>query len=153
MAKIYNSFGCNTSFYDVVNKKGIGKIKKYKNIEDIFIKSDIISLHASYNNENHEMINYNLFKLCKPSAIFINTARGGLVCEKSLIKSLINKKIAGAALDVIVNEDRFNNQNHLIEYLNSNENLIITPHLGGCTYESSEKAEIAITESLLKLLK
>ena len=153
MAKIYSSFGCRVSFYDISNLDGNKNINRYDNLEDIFKNSDIISLHASYSNENHEMINYKLFSLCKPSSIFINTARGGLVCEKSMIKALVNKKIAGAAIDVISEENNFNKNNHLVKYINNNDNLIITPHLGGCTFESSEKAELAITEHFLTYLK
>lgn len=153
MAKIYSSFGCRVSFYDISNLDENKKINRYDNLEDIFKNSDIISLHASYSNENHEMINYKLFSLCKPSSIFINTARGGLVCEKSMIKALVNKKIAGAAIDVISEENNFNKNNHLVKYINNNDNLIITPHLGGCTFESSEKAELAITKHFLTYLK
>ena len=72
--------------------------------------------------------------------MFINTSRGEAICEKSLLKALKSKRIKKASLDVVANEQGDLNKNILINYSKKNENLIITPHIAGCTIESETKA-------------
>ena len=81
----------------------------------------------------------------------INTSRGGVVEDTNLLRALQEKKIAGAALDVLYGEPDITN-NALIDYSNTNRNLIITPHIGGCTFESFEKTEKFIAEKLLQAI-
>ena len=83
---------------------------------------------------------------------FINTARGGIVNEESLLSALKNSKIKGAALDVIQKEHHINSQNKLIEYARLHDNLVITPHIGGNTFESFEKTEMFLFKKVLNML-
>jgi D-3-phosphoglycerate dehydrogenase len=84
---------------------------------------------------------------------FINTSRGGIVDEESLLNALQSSKIKGAALDVIQNEFEFNLQNKLVQYAKHNNHLIITPHIGGNTFESFEKTEMFIAKKILGFFK
>ena len=84
----------------------------------------------------------------KKSAIFINTSRGGLVDENALLESLLRGKISGAALDVLQGEPEVLHSG-LIKYTAQNKNLIITPHIGGNTFESFEKTESFIFNKLI----
>ena len=87
----------------------------------------------------------------KKNSYFINTSRGELVDEKHLLLSLKNKIIKAAALDVINNEikERKNMSNKLVNYANNNDNLILTPHIGGATYESFFKTRYSLINSFL----
>jgi D-3-phosphoglycerate dehydrogenase len=88
----------------------------------------------------------------KKSAILINTSRGSVIEERSLLTALKNGNISGAAIDVIENEYNIGN-NMLIKYAQENQNLIITPHIGGNTWESFEKTEMFLANQLLLKLK
>ena len=105
-------------------------------LESILKESDFISLHIPATKKY--LIDYNEFKLMKPNAIIINTARGTLINEKSLIKALQEKIILGAAIDVYENEQQINPELlHL-------DNVLLSPHNGTGTIEariqSAEKA-------------
>jgi D-3-phosphoglycerate dehydrogenase / 2-oxoglutarate reductase len=72
------------------------------------------------------------------------------VQEAALLDALDSGRLAGAAVDVIANEHAPGNP--LIEYARSHENLLITPHIGGCTLESMQKTEIFLAEKVGGLL-
>ena len=77
----------------------------------------------------------------KNGVIFINSSRGEVVNESDLLKFLKNKKIKSSFLDVLANENKQNfKKNRLINYANCNDNLYISPHIAGLTYESETKA-------------
>jgi D-3-phosphoglycerate dehydrogenase len=85
----------------------------------------------------------------KRGAWFINTSRGELVDESALLAALRSGQLGGAALDVLCEErsDGMGN-NPLVRYARKHENLVITPHIGGCTAESMEKTERFLAERL-----
>jgi glycerate dehydrogenase len=96
---------------------------KYVSLDELFSQSDVLSLHAPLNEENKGIISLlNLAKM-KPTSYLINTARGGLVNELALRNALENKRIAGAALDVLSAEPP--PPDHILLGL---DNCIITPH-------------------------
>lgn len=124
-------------------------------LEELLRNSDYVVLLADYRVENNKMFNEDLFQLMRPSAYFINTARGEMVDEGSLLKALKNGWIKGAALDVLDGDSHWNQvpDNHLlIDYANNNKNLLITPHMGGFGKISIEKTRNFIVEKLLKKL-
>jgi D-3-phosphoglycerate dehydrogenase len=93
-----------------------------------------------------------LLQLLKPQSVIINTSRGGIIDSDDLLWALQNHKIAGAALDVVENEYKIS-QNELIKWSNEHNNLIITPHIGGKTFESTAKTELFLAEKLFDLIK
>jgi phosphoglycerate dehydrogenase-like enzyme len=85
----------------------------------------------------------------KEGALFINTARGELVDEEALLEALKSGHLGGAALDVLISERLVSIRDHpLVVYGRENDNLIITPHIGGCTEESMEKTEVFLARKL-----
>lgn len=149
-AGFFKAFGAKVIGYDI-KEFDTSVCQKAENIEQLFSTSDIISIHLAYNESTHHLVNAALLNLLKPEAVLINTARGGVVNSMDLLQALQNKTIAGAALDVI--EDEYNTaQNPLITYAKQNDNLIITPHIGGNTYESFEKTELFLLDKLRNAL-
>src|SRR5262249_14785962 len=73
-------------------------------LDELFRRSDFVSVHARPRPENHRLIGRAQFALMKPTAFFINIARGELVDEPALVEVLLSQKIAGAALDVFEQE-------------------------------------------------
>lgn len=150
VAGYLKSFGTKVLIYDpyVVEKS---KYVTQVSLEKIFTSSDIISIHAKHTIETHKMITADLFSLIQKPIYFINTARGEIVDEKALLKALEQGKIKKAAIDVISSETKQNIKNNkLIKYAQHHDNLIITPHLGGCCYEPFEKTELFIAKKLIE---
>lgn len=112
--------------------------------EEIFFRSDIISVHTPLDEKTTNLINKSVFKKMKEDAILINTARGGIVNEDDLIHALRKKTIAGAATDVYTIEPPKNMD------LLSIPNLITTPHIAGNSKEAVISMGMAAIESLNK---
>lgn len=98
--------------------------------------SDVISLHAPLNERTRHLFGDREFDLMKPSSFIINTARGGLIDEKALYNALADKKIAGAAVDVL--ETEFPRPDNTLFQL---DNLIVTPHVAFYSETSREKLQ------------
>jgi D-3-phosphoglycerate dehydrogenase len=116
--------------------------------------SDIVSLHIPYNASTHAFIGRDEINTMKPGSLIVNTSRGEVIDEAALLKSLKEGHLVGAALDVMSGENSGNplwmNTDPLITYAKKHGNLLITPHLGGCTCESMEKTEVFIVKKLKK---
>jgi glycerate dehydrogenase len=106
----------------------------YCDIETLFARSDVVSLHCPLANDNNEFVNAALLASMKPSALLINTARGQLINEKDLAEALNNNVIAGAGLDVLSKEPPLPG-NPLLGAVN----CIITPHQAWITREARER--------------
>ncbi len=121
--------------------------------EELLRKSDIVSLHVDLHDGTKGFYDANLFLAMKPGAFFLNTSRGELIDETALLGRLQSGAIRGAALDVLSNEKTAGmGENALVQYAQGSENLIITPHIGGCTVESMGKAEHFLAQELYAML-
>ena len=110
-------------------------------IEELLANSDIvlISIHLDKNTEN--LIDNTWFENMKTGAFFINISRGEIVVEEDLLAALSSGKIKAAGLDVIRDEITGEiKSSNVINYAKNNDNLIITPHIAGLTYDSENKA-------------
>jgi D-3-phosphoglycerate dehydrogenase len=115
--------------------------------------ADVVTLHASYTASNRGMFGAAQFDAMKPGAYFVNTARGELVDEAALEAALRSGRLAGAALDVLADERSTGmRDNRLVRYARERDDVIITPHIGGCTQESMEKTELHLARRLVALL-
>lgn len=103
-------------------------------------KADIVSVHVDLNGLTSGMCDSAFFAAMKQGSYFINTSRGQVVDEDALLRALSDKHLAGAALDVACGEP------DISWYLVHQENLIVTPHIGGCTAESIQMAEAALRQ-------
>tara|TARA_B100000767_G_scaffold111734_1_gene106811 strand:- start:107 stop:1078 length:972 start_codon:yes stop_codon:yes gene_type:complete len=154
VSKNLESFGAKIYVFEKYKSKVSNRYKKV-NMDFIFSKCDIISVHIDSRKENFDLIGEKLINKMKKSAIFINTSRGEIVNEKFLISALKKKNIAGAALDVLKGDSSWGKKvqnNKMINYFKKNDNLIITPHLGGNTFEASNKTKELIIKKLIKTL-
>lgn len=103
--------------------------------------SDIISIHVPLNDETEGLIDRSLLFSVREGAILINTSRGGIVDEKALLEALEQGRLSGAAVDVLQGEPHITENHPLVRYAREHSNLHITPHIGGCTWESMQKCE------------
>jgi D-3-phosphoglycerate dehydrogenase len=102
--------------------------------DDLLARSDFVMLSTPHTAETERMISARELGLMKPSAFLVNIARGGLVDEEALVAALREKRIAGAGLDVFVEEPA--PADHPLLQL---DNVILTPHIGGGTGGARDK--------------
>lgn len=133
--KIFEAMGAKVIWHDILHVEGLSK-------KDILELSDIIVVLISCTKENAHYIDYQDFSDMKKCPYFINITRGFIVNNRALLNALLTKKIKGAALDVTDNISVFD------DYLKNNDNLIITPHVAGSTYQSYKKACDFVIEKL-----
>ena len=147
-------FGMNVIFFDKEVNASL-KFKKINSLSSLISKSDIVSIHASLNDKTFHMFNKKTLSGFKKNSLLINTSRGEIIDSKSLVHFLKNKKIKGAAIDIIENEVFLEKRKNdpLIKYSKKNKNILITPHLGGFTEESVKKTDLFILKKFKKYLK
>lgn len=107
---------------------------KYVSFEELLKVSDIVSTHCALTTETKGIFNKEAFKKMKSSAIFINTARGGVHNEPDLIDALNNQEIWGAGLDV-TNPEPMKADNPLLFM----ENVCVLPHIGSATVKARDE--------------
>ena len=157
-AKKLIGFDVNTIYYDI---KKIEKDNYANPVSLNYLKdnSDIISLHVSMTEESIGLINKNFIESCAKPFWLINTSRGSCIIINDLVKGLKDGKVLGAGLDVIAFEKKSfekltvneNDQSNL-NYLNSSNNVILTPHIAGWTQESKIGLVKIALEKIKKLL-
>lgn len=142
-ARILEAFGCHIAYYDpFVNIENNNYEKK--ELSELFKSSDIISLHLPSIPDTDKMINLDLLKSMKKSSILINTARSSVIDMEALESVIKNKEIRGAILDVLDNEPPSDEDLRLLEY----DNVLITPHICGATFEVTDHQSAIMTERL-----
>jgi len=118
--------------------------------DELFKRSDIISIHLPLSSETKNLINHQSFLIMQKKPIIINTSRGSIVNEEDLLKAYKQNLISGFALDVYEVEPVrkvFYNQ------ININMNCILTPHIAGATNESNKKVSDYIVEKISSFLR
>ena len=126
-------FDMKVKVYDpFLDKQSIANLKgaKVDSIEDAVKSADFISIHMPLNDKTKNLINYSLIKKMKKNCIIINTARGGIINEIDLNKSLDENLIFGAGLDVFEKEPPESNN-----LLLKNKKIIMSPHTSALTDE------------------
>lgn len=145
-------------FYDIQNGLEDENAKQVS-LEEIQQKADVISLHTPWTPLTHQMVNTDfIHKFAKPFWL-INTARGKSVVTKDLVDALKSGKILGAGLDVLEYEKLSFEQidsDHVpddLRYLYQADNVLLTPHIAGWTFESHVKLARTIAEKIIAFSK
>jgi D-3-phosphoglycerate dehydrogenase / 2-oxoglutarate reductase len=121
--------------------------------DELLQQSDILSIHIHLTEENRNLINAAAFQKMKDGVILLNTSRGAIIDEAAFLDALHSGKVGAAGVDVIEGEWRQDLIRHpLIQYARDHDNLVITPHIGGVTWESQEMAFVAAAQKLVDFL-
>lgn len=117
-------------------------------------EADILSIHIHLSPDTRGLIGPKAFAKMKQGVVIINTSRGAIIDEHAFVEALETGKVAAAGLDVIDGEWNLDLANHpLIRYSREHENLLISPHVGGVTFESQAKAYAQAAVKLADFLK
>jgi phosphoglycerate dehydrogenase-like enzyme len=149
LIRLLKPFNCKILVNDIIQQNDYYKknnlIETTK--EEIYKKSDFITIHTPLNKTTFNMITLKEIKMMKKTAYLINSARGGLINEKDLKIALKESMIAGAAIDVYLEEPPTDKE------LLSLPNLICTPHIGGNAKEAVEAMGISAIKHLKEFFK
>lgn len=148
VAKRMQAFGMNVVAYDpfLSEDKAITMGVEKVDIQDLFRRSDFITIHTPLTPETKYLVNKKSIDIMKDGVRIINCARGGIINETDLYDAIISGKVAGAALDVFEKEPPEDNP------LISLDNVICTPHLGASTREAQENVAVAVAEQIVDYL-
>jgi len=149
VARRLRGFDCKIVYYDIIRlpeheEDALGV--RYVLLDELLATADVITLHTPLTSVTQNMISERQFELMKPTAILVNTCRGPVVDERALHKALITKRIAGAGLDVMVDEPP-SKDNPLLNV----DSCTITPHTAGPTWENWPKAFRNAFDNILRV--
>jgi len=150
VATICQSFQMKILVYDpYLISSTIGKlsIDLINSLEELFKKSDIISIHVPYNGKTHHLVNSSLLKMAKEGVILVNTSRGQIIDEKALFEALKDRPLSAAGLDVF-EEEPVNISNPLLTL----ENVIFSPHSAALTKECSARIAVEAAKAVIDVL-
>lgn len=142
-AEKISGFNARVIAYDKYKFNYSDKFVEETNMEEIFAKADILSLHIPLSSETNYLINSNYLNQFKKNIYLINTSRGQIVNTADLVKAIKSSKVLGSALDVLEYEKpAFENLKDLpsdFAYLAKSDRCVLSPHVAGWTYESHYK--------------
>lgn len=149
VAKMSRAFNMKILLHDIVKipEDLVREVRGVQvDLETVLRESDYVTLHVPLTPETEKMIGEKELRMMKKTALLINTARGKIVDSEALYKALLEKWIAGAALDVYEVEPPLNLK--LLQL----DNVICTPHIGAQTIEARRRASMLAVKTLLENL-
>ena len=150
VAKFAKGFDMNVIAYDPYISDEVfrrNSTERKNTLEELLAESDVLSIHVPLNKETKGMITEVELKKMRKGSYVLNAARGGIITEKGLLKTLNEGYIAGAGIDT------FDNEPKPLKELISHPNVIVTPHIGASTLEAQYRIGETIAIQVLKALR
>ncbi|MBC8039309.1 MAG: 2-hydroxyacid dehydrogenase, partial [Opitutaceae bacterium] len=155
--KILQGFGCHVLAFDpYASPESRAAGFEFVALDDVLTRSDIVSLHCPLLPATHHLINASTLARLKPTALLINTSRGGLIDTAAAIDALENNRLRGLGLDVYEHEAALFFEDHsdtgitdpLFARLIKNPNVVVTGHQAFLTYEALDNIASSVLASL-----
>ena len=148
-------FGCKILAYDLYQSDEVAQMAEYVPLDELYARSDVITLHTNATEENHHLLNAEAFAKMKPGVTIVNTARGKLIDSDALLKALESGQVGAASLDVLETEnglyyyDRMGDviPNTELAALRAMPNVLLTDHTAFYTYEAVKSMVLSVLES------
>lgn len=149
VAVIAKAFGMNVLLFDPgILPTRLEQFGKVVELDELLRASDFVSVHAPLTDQTRGMLGPEHFRLMRNTAFFVNTARGKIVNEPALIDALIERRIAGAALDVQANEP-LRSDSSLLDL----DNVIVSPHIASYTRDAQAYCDRVVQEDVIRFVK
>lgn len=147
VAKIAEAFGMNVCYYST---SGTCHCKEYPcfSLEDLLRQSDVVSVHAPLNERTLNLLGANEFAMMKPTAYVVNAGRGAIIVEKDLAEAVDNGTIAGAGIDVFVQEPV--PEDHPYLKMKHPERMRLAPHIAWASVEARERLVAMMADNVRK---
>ena len=147
VAKIAEAFGMNVCYYST---SGTCHCKEYPclSLEELLRRSDVVSVHAPLNERTLNLLGANEFAMMKPTAYVVNAGRGAIIVEKDLAEAVDNGTIAGAGIDVFVQEPV--PEDHPYLKMKHPERMRLAPHIAWASVEARERLVAMMADNVRK---
>jgi D-3-phosphoglycerate dehydrogenase / 2-oxoglutarate reductase len=154
VTRFAKAFGMHVKVYDPYVKRFSNDVEVCDTLDSLIRNSDILSIHTALTHETVNLIGINELRLLPKHAVVINTARGDILDAEALLEVLKKGLISGAAIDVVPGERciKHHLREELLQYAKVENNLLITPHLAGASYQSMAMTEEFMVEKLIKYM-
>ena len=147
VAKIAETFGMNVCYYST---SGTAHCQDYPclSLEDLLCQSDIVSVHAPLNERTEGLLGAKEFAMMKPTAYVINMGRGAIIVEEDLAEAVDNGTIAGAGIDVFIQEPI--PESHPYLKMKHPERMRLTPHVAWASVEARTRLVAMMADNVRK---
>ena len=153
VAQYASTLGMEVIAYDRDGPTKVVPPAKAVPFDRLLAECEVVSIYVTADAENSHLINRDAIAHMRPGAFLVNTARGSIVDEAALAEAVSSGRIAGVAVDVLDGEERGDMAaSPLLACARAGHNVLITPHIGGATYELIARTEKAVVDVLAKLL-
>lgn len=147
-AQLAKGLGSRIVYFDPYVKST--KYTRAETLAELARAADIVSIHVPLNGETAGMIGAEYFGQAKRGQLMVNTSRGAVVREDDLINALEQGVIGGAGLDVITGEINGKiSASPIVQYAKEYNNVIITPHIGGATFDEMRRVEEFMADKII----
>jgi len=145
LARRARGFGMHVIYADAQEVSGVPAQRV--SIDEVFATADAVSLHCPLTPETHHLVDERRLAMMKPTAVLVNTARGGCVDDAALIRALTSGRLFGAALDVYAREP------HIDPGLLACPRLLLAPHIGSATTEARTAMAQLCADAVIAVLR
>lgn len=147
------AFGMELIGFDPYQETWPPHVHRVDSVRELCERCDVLTVHVPLNDETRGLVGAAELVALGSLGILINTARGAVVDEQSLLSSLSVGGLAAAAVDVVEGERAGDLAEHpLVRFSRENSNLLVTPHIAGATFESMERTEVFMVDRLAQFL-
>ncbi|MCL2131637.1 MAG: NAD(P)-binding domain-containing protein [Lentimicrobiaceae bacterium] len=154
LAKKLSGLGCTILVHDKFKQNFQEPYFLEVDLQTLQLHADIVSIHINYTEENHYFVNHDFIQAFAKEIYLVNTARGKVLSTEDLAKNLLNGKVKGAILDVLEYEDirlqnkPFEEWDRAMHILAQSDDVILSPHIAGQTFESLTKHVKILVEKI-----
>lgn len=150
VARLVQAFGAEVVAYDPYLPKEVAEEFDVELLEldEVFERSDIISIHSPLTEETYHMVDDRLMNLMKPGSYIFNLGRGGIVDEEDLLKNLKSGQIQRAAFDVLEHEPPRKEDQELL----LNDKFFLTCHIGASAVEAQDDISVSVANQIIEKL-
>lgn len=146
---IAEALGMEVIYYDIEPKLAMGNARRADSLPDLLARADVVTLHVPETPLTRMMIGERELAKMRPGTMLINASRGTVVNIDALAEALRSRHLAGAAIDVYPVEPS-SNSDSFESPLVGMDNVILTPHIGGSTFEAQENIGVEVASKLIR---